>query len=59
MTSMLRQVLHDQALASSLIKSGRRTIEARHTCAHRVNELMAILHQIAAPAVRTRAHGAA
>jgi spore maturation protein CgeB len=59
MTSMLRQVLHDQALATSLVRSGRRAIEARHTCAHRVNELMAIVQQIAAPAVRTRAHGAA
>ena len=59
MTSMLRQVLHDPAFASSLVRSGRRTIEARHTCAHRVNELMAIVQQIAAPAARTRAHGAA
>lgn len=58
MTSMLRQVLHDQALATSLARSGRRTIEARHTVAHRVNELMAIVQQIAAPA-RTRTHGAA
>jgi len=58
MTSMLRQVLYDQALATSLMRSGRRAIEARHTVAHRVNELMAIVQQIAAPA-RTRAHGAA
>jgi spore maturation protein CgeB len=58
MTSMLRQVIHDPAFASTLAQNGRRTIDARHTCAHRVNELMAIVHQIAAPA-RTRAHGAA
>jgi spore maturation protein CgeB len=58
MTSMLRQVLYDQALATSLMRSGRRAIEARHTVAHRVNELLAIVQQIAAPA-RTRAHGAA
>lgn len=58
MASMLRQVLHDPALASSLARAGRRTIETRHTCAHRITELMAIVQQITAPA-RTRAHGAA
>ena len=57
MTTTLRQVLHDQAMATSLAKAGRRTIETRHTIAHRVNELMAILQQISAP-VRV-AHGAA
>lgn len=58
MASMLRQVLHDPALASSLARAGRRTIETRHTCAHRITELMAIVQQITTPA-RTRAHGAA
>lgn len=59
MTTTLRQVLHDQALSASLAKAGRRTIEARHTCAHRVNELMAIVGQVAQPATRMAAHGAA
>jgi spore maturation protein CgeB len=56
MTSLLRQVLHDRALAASLAKSGRQTIEARHTCGHRINELLAIVRQIALPVA---AHGAA
>jgi len=59
MTVLLRQVLADRALATSLARSGRRAIEMRHTCAHRVNELMTILNQLAAPATAARAHGAA
>lgn len=42
MTLRLRQVLADEALASELAKNGRETILARHTCAHRVDELLAI-----------------
>jgi spore maturation protein CgeB len=53
---MLRQVLSDRAMATSLARAGRRAIEARHTCVHRVNELLAILRQLAAPVA---AHGAA
>jgi spore maturation protein CgeB len=56
MAMLLRQVLNDRAMAASLAKSGRKAIEARHTCAHRVNELLAIRDQIAAPIA---AHGAA
>jgi spore maturation protein CgeB len=39
----LMEVLHDRALADALGSRGRRTIEARHTCAHRVDELLAIV----------------
>lgn len=39
----LRDVLGDQALATSLARHGRETILARHTCAHRVDELLAIV----------------
>ncbi len=39
----LRDILHDHALASSLAAHGRETILARHTCAHRVDELVAIV----------------
>jgi spore maturation protein CgeB len=39
----LRAVLSDRALSSRLASHGRRTILARHTCAHRVDELLAIL----------------
>jgi spore maturation protein CgeB len=39
----LRAVLSDRSLAARLASQGRRTILARHTCAHRVDELLAIL----------------
>jgi spore maturation protein CgeB len=39
----LRDVLNDGALAASLVESGRQTILARHTCAHRIDELFAIV----------------
>jgi len=38
----LRTVLHEPALARSLADHGLRTILARHTCAHRVTELLQI-----------------
>lgn len=46
MESMLRDVLHDPALASSLSAQGLRTVLSRHTCAHRVDELLAILSEL-------------
>ncbi|HVL59385.1 MAG TPA: glycosyltransferase, partial [Burkholderiaceae bacterium] len=45
----LRDVLGDPALASALAERGRATILARHTCAHRVDELLAIHRELAAP----------
>jgi spore maturation protein CgeB len=44
----LRDVLHDTALAAALAEHGRRTILARHTCAHRVDELMDIHEELTA-----------
>jgi spore maturation protein CgeB len=38
----LRDVLADPALAGELAGRGRRTVLDRHTCAHRVDELLAI-----------------
>lgn len=38
----LRDVLNDPELARQLAEHGRRTILERHTCAHRVDELLAI-----------------
>jgi spore maturation protein CgeB len=43
MARLLRDVLSDHALSQSLIKSGLETILARHTCRHRVDELLSIL----------------
>jgi spore maturation protein CgeB len=42
MRRQLRDVLNDAALARALAQHGRSTILARHTCAHRVDELLAI-----------------
>ncbi len=50
----LRAVLDDAALAASLAHHGLETIRARHSCAHRVDELMQILTTLqAAPARRS------
>ena len=46
MTRHLRDVLHDDALAATLAARGRETILARHTCAHRVDELLTIVEDI-------------
>ncbi|WP_108396154.1 CgeB family protein [Devosia submarina] len=46
MRNLLRDVVSDPALAQNLSTSGLETINARHTCAHRVDELLAILSQI-------------
>ena len=42
MARHLRRVLDDAALADELRRSGLETIRARHTCAHRVDELLEI-----------------
>jgi spore maturation protein CgeB len=46
MRRLLRAVLSDPALARELADHGRNTILARHTCAHRVDELMSILREL-------------
>jgi spore maturation protein CgeB len=45
MTTLLRDVLHDSDLAHSLAAHGLETVQARHTCGHRVDELFGILGQ--------------
>lgn len=55
MKRCLRDVLHDRALAREIARNGRRTILDRHTCAHRVDELLAIDRQLrGAPPVNAR-----
>lgn len=46
MRDHLELLLSDPALARKLAEHGRRTILARHTCAHRVDELMEILGEL-------------
>ncbi len=48
MTEALRAVLADPALAGGLAASGLETIRARHTCAHRVDELLSICRELGA-----------
>jgi spore maturation protein CgeB len=53
MVRHLRAVVADDELVQRLSAHGRRTIAQRHTCAHRVDELLAILGQLeGAPAAR-------
>jgi spore maturation protein CgeB len=52
---MLRQILNEPALAAELAESGHETILARHTCRHRVDELLNILRQLAVPQATTSA----
>jgi spore maturation protein CgeB len=63
MKKCLAAVLLDQGLAKELARHGRETIRARHTCAHRVDELLAIdaglRSQLAAGAAPDQSRGAA
>ena len=49
MREHLRSVLNDNDLARSLVQHGLETILGRHTCSHRVNELLAIYECHATP----------
>ncbi|MGH9640632.1 MAG: glycosyltransferase family protein, partial [Bryobacteraceae bacterium] len=42
MEDLVASVLNDPSLARSLARSGLETIRSRHTCAHRVDELLEI-----------------
>jgi spore maturation protein CgeB len=46
MVTLLERVLKDRELAHDLAQSGRRTILERHTCEHRVDELLSIAEQL-------------
>jgi spore maturation protein CgeB len=46
MVSSIRAVMYDRDLADELSAHGRQTILSRHTCGHRVNELMQIYSEI-------------
>jgi spore maturation protein CgeB len=47
MQSFLKALLQDEAMAHELARHGRQTILRRHTCAHRVDELLAIYAELA------------
>ena len=56
MISRLQAVLCDDALAQDLAAHGLETIRARHTCAHRVVELLALARNIPEEALMQGAH---
>ncbi|HEX8170843.1 MAG TPA: glycosyltransferase [Thermoanaerobaculia bacterium] len=45
MRDHMRAIVNDRALAQSLATHGLETIQRRHTCAHRVTELLSILQE--------------
>jgi spore maturation protein CgeB len=53
MTCALRELNRDPELREALVRNGLDTIRARHTCAHRAEELLAIVEQLRAPALRS------
>jgi spore maturation protein CgeB len=46
MTVLLRKVLTEQDYAHQLAQHGLATVRARHTCAHRVDELLDIYMEL-------------
>ncbi len=46
MLQHLRALLEDESLRIALARRGLATVRARHTCAHRVDELLLILEQV-------------
>jgi spore maturation protein CgeB len=53
MTRHLRALQGEPALRAHLARSGLETIRARHTCAHRAEELLAIAARLATPSLET------
>ena len=45
----LTMLLHDRSAAAALARHGRETILARHTCAHRVDQLLEIHRRLSLP----------
>ena len=59
MTRALRDLKNGPDLRASLARSGLDTIAKRHTCAHRVDELMSIVERLRAPMPETMLESAA
>jgi spore maturation protein CgeB len=49
MTRHLTALQNDPALRAALVKSGLETVQARHTCAHRADELLGIVAALTSP----------
>jgi spore maturation protein CgeB len=59
MQDLLRDLLQDGAMAHELAEHGRQTILRRHTCAHRVDELLAIYAELGGTRPQAGATGCA
>jgi spore maturation protein CgeB len=46
MKRLLRELMSDSKTARAMAEHGRRTVMARHTCVHRVNELLGIVAEL-------------
>lgn len=53
----MRLLLNDAAAAAELAVRGRETVLTRHTCAHRVKQLLSIAHQLGVPRTFDRSEG--
>ncbi|HEX7088283.1 MAG TPA: glycosyltransferase [Vicinamibacterales bacterium] len=53
MRAHLRSLTSDAALADAIARHGRHTVLTRHTCRHRVDELLAIVSSLAGAAAAT------
>jgi spore maturation protein CgeB len=55
MTRALRDLKNDPELRDRLVRNGLETIRTRHTCAHRVDELLSIVERVRAPELESAA----
>ena len=55
MTAALTDLKNDPDLRENLVRSGLETIRNRHTCAHRVEELLNTVEQLGAPVLESAA----
>jgi spore maturation protein CgeB len=55
MTAQLHAISQDADLRGALVEHGLQTIRRRHSCAHRIDELLGILATLGAPASAERA----
>jgi spore maturation protein CgeB len=46
----IHAILHERGVAEALRQNGMQTIQQRHTCAHRVDELLKIHEELTRPA---------
>jgi spore maturation protein CgeB len=56
MAAALSRVLRDPEFAEELARAGLHAIWTRHTCAHRVKELVAVVQELAGPTARGKLH---